>query len=343
MGVNGMLMIEGKQMHKSKGNFITMKGAVDTYGADATRCALMMGAEGMEDPDWRAENVSDLKTKFDSLMSFAAKVFTSEKNREETSLERWLISKLQQRIAETTAALEEMKTRTALQAALFDTWNDIRYYIQRGGKTDSAALNEAVKVWIRLLSPFAPFLCEELWRQSGEAGFISQAAWPKTEESKMDAAAEEQENFINDLIEDTLNIVRATKIAPKRVSYYTAALWKWTIFNKILEKAKTGETKINEIMKEIAADPALKPHIKEAAAMVPRMTKALTRISTERKANLLKTKAMDEKEIIQDARAFLKDRFKAEVSVYDEDDEKRFDPKNRAAMAMPNQPAIYIE
>ncbi len=41
MGVNGMLMIESKQMHKSKGNFITMKGAVDKYGADATRCALL--------------------------------------------------------------------------------------------------------------------------------------------------------------------------------------------------------------------------------------------------------------------------------------------------------------
>ena len=61
IGVNGMLMVEGKQMHKSKGNFITMKGAVEKYGADATRSALLLGAEGMDDPDWRAENVSDLQ------------------------------------------------------------------------------------------------------------------------------------------------------------------------------------------------------------------------------------------------------------------------------------------
>ena len=58
IGVNGMLMVEGKGMHKSKGNFITMKGAVEKYGADATRCALLLGAEGMDDPDWRAENVA---------------------------------------------------------------------------------------------------------------------------------------------------------------------------------------------------------------------------------------------------------------------------------------------
>ncbi len=67
IGVNGMLMIEGQGMHKSKGNFITMKGAVEKYGADATRCGLLLGAEGMDDPDWRAENINDLQSKFEAL------------------------------------------------------------------------------------------------------------------------------------------------------------------------------------------------------------------------------------------------------------------------------------
>ena len=44
-----------------------------------------------------------------------------------------------------------------------------------------------------------------------------------------------------------------------------------------------------------------------------------------------------------DAVGFLKERFKAEVQVYVETDGERYDPKNRAIMAMPNQPAIYIE
>ena len=44
IGVNGMLMVEGQGMHKSKGNFITMKGAVEKYGADATRCGLLLGS-----------------------------------------------------------------------------------------------------------------------------------------------------------------------------------------------------------------------------------------------------------------------------------------------------------
>ncbi|MGD0646118.1 MAG: leucine--tRNA ligase [Candidatus Bathyarchaeia archaeon] len=343
IGVNGMLMVEGKQMHKSKGNFITMKGAVEMYGADATRCALLLGAEGMDDPDWRAENVSDLQGKFAALSSFASGIVGSSKNEEDTALERWLQSKLQHRIKDVTVSLDELKTRTALQIALFETWNDLRWYIQRKGNADTIALGEAVKTWLKMLAPFAPFLCEELFSQTGEEGFISVAHWPAFDGSKVDVSAEEQENLIIDVISDTLNIVKATKIVPKCLSFYTAASWKWQVYLKVLEKTLSGEAKINELMKEFAADKDLKPHMKEIAGLVPRVIKALTKQPSERKTNMLKIKAVNEKEILKSALVFLKERFNAEVFVYGEDDQNRYDPKQRATMAIPYQPAIYIE
>jgi leucyl-tRNA synthetase len=343
IGVNGMLMIEGKQMHKSKGNFVTMKGAVEKYGADATRCALTLGAEGMDDPDWRAENVNDLKSKFEALLGFASGIIASARRDEDTVLERWLQSKLQHRIKEVTASLDELKTRTALQVALFETWNDLRWYIQRKGNTEAKALGWAVKVWLRMLAPFAPFLCEELWSQTGEAGFISVAKWPVFDEAKVDVAAEEQENLVTDVTSDTVNILKAMKIVPKHICYYTAAPWKWQVYLKVLEKTVAGDAKISELMKEFAVDKDLRSHMKDIAGMVPRVIKALTRVSGERKANMLKIKAADEQVILRGAAGFLGNRFNAEVSVYSEDDEKRFDPKRRAAMAMPYQPAIYIE
>jgi leucyl-tRNA synthetase len=344
ISVNGMLMVEGKQMHKSKGNFVTMKGAVDKYGADATRCGLLLGAEGMDDPDWRADNVADLQGKLESILGFAGSIFAeASKDPEVGMLERWLQSRLQKRITETTAALSELKTRTALQAALFDTWNDIRYYIQRKGKANSTTLCEAVKDWLKLLAPFAPYTCEELWSQSGETGFISVATWPKIDEGKFDAAAEEQENFVADVIEDTLNIVRATKMSPKHIHYYIAASWKWQVYLKVLAKAAAGEAKMNDVMKELAADPALKKYMREAAAFVPRILKMLTKLTPERKANLLKIGVVDEKAAVEGATGFLKVRVNAEVSVYGEDDKERYDPKQKAQMALPNQPAIFME
>ena len=343
IGVNGMLMVEGQGMHKSKGNFITMKGAVEKYGADATRCGLLLGAEGMDDPDWRADNINDLKSKFDSVMGFAGTIITSAKKAEDTALERWLTSRMQQRTQEVTTALEELKTRTALQTALFETWNDLRWYIQRKGNIETIALSEAVKTWLKLLAPFAPFICEELWSQTGEAGFISIAKWPVFNSAKVDVAAEEQEKLVTDVMSDTNNILKAMKIAPNHIVYYSAADWKWQVYLKVLEKTIAGEAKINELMKEFSSDPNLKSHMKDIAPMVPRVIKALTKISVQHKANMAKIGVVNEKQILDCTVAFYRDRFNAEISVYSESDEQRFDPKRRAAMAMPYQPAIYIE
>ena len=343
IGVNGMLMVEGKQMHKSKGNFVTMKGAVEKYGADATRCALLLGAEGMDDPDWRADNVSDLQSKFEALGGFASGVIASAKQEEETVLERWLQSKLQRRINDVTISLDGLKTRSALQIALFETWNDLRWYIQRKRRCESKALADALKIWFKMLSPFAPFICEELWSKIGETGFISVAKWPTYDEGKIDVAAEEKENLIIDVIEDTSNILKAMKITPKHICYYIASPWKQQVYLQVLRKSLAGEVKINELMKQFAALKEFKQHMKEIAGLVPRMMKAFTKMPTERKENLLKIKTLDEKEILCDDLAFLKERFKAEVSIFSETEEKRYDPKNRATMALPNQPGIYIE
>lgn len=343
IGVNGMLMVEGQGMHKSKGNFITLKGAVEKYGADATRCALLLGAEGMDDPDWRAENVTDLKTKFEALMGFAGNIISSDQIAENTALERWLTSRMQCRIKEVTSSLDELKTRTALQTALFETWNDLRWYIQRKGNCNTKALVEAVKDWLKMLAPFAPFLCEELWSRTGEDGFISVANWPIFDDSKVDAASEEQENLITDIMADTNNILKAMKITPTRICYYTPASWKWDLYLKILEKTLTGEVKINELMKEFAANKDLKPHMKEVANMVPRVIKALTKVSGIRKSNMQKIRIINEQSILEESLFFLKNRFNAEIDVYSEDDADRFDPKRRASMAMPYQPAIYVE
>jgi leucyl-tRNA synthetase len=343
ISVNGMLMVEGEGMHKSKGNFITMKGAVEKYGADATRCALMLGAEGMDDPDWRAENVRDLQGKFEGLYSFAAAVFASAQKAEDTALERWLQSRLMHRIVEVTNALEEVKTRTALQVALFEAWNDLRWYIQRKGRSDTAALADAVKVWLRLLAPFAPFMCEELWSQSGEVGFVSTGKWPVFDAAKLDVAAEEQETLVSDVTADTVNILKAMKVTPKRICYFTAESWKWQVYLAVLEKSMSGEAKINELMRQFAADPELKMHMKDIAALVPRIIKALTKVSAERKANMQKIRSVDERAILQNAKNFLKERFNADISAFSADDKERIDPKNRAAMAMPYQPAIFVE
>jgi leucyl-tRNA synthetase len=343
IGVNGMLMIEGKQMHKSKGNFVTMKNAVETYGADATRVALLLGAEGMDDPDWRGGNAADIQGKLEALRKFAEDIISSAESAEMSHLEKWLLSKLQKRVQTVSESLEELKTRTAVEVALFETWNDFRWYINRKRKTEAKALLDALKVWVKLLAPFAPFLCEELWNRMGEAGFVSLAEWPRVDERMVNVLAEEQEILLSDLIDDTLNVLRAMKITPKQICYYTAADWKWAVYRNVLIRAIKGEVKVNEIMRELAKEKSLKENMKAVANLVTKTLKAISRLPPERQTRLAKIEKMNEKEVLKDALDFLKERFGAQVKVYGEEDQACYDPKQRAGMAMPGQPAIYIE
>jgi leucyl-tRNA synthetase len=343
IGVNGMLMIEGKQMHKSKGNFVTMKGAVEQYGADATRCALLLGAEGMDDPDWRGENAADIQGKLGALSNLALGIIKKAKSDETGHLERWLLSKMQQHIADVTRNLEELKTRTSLEIALFEVWNDFRWYIHRKGKTEAKAVQEALEVWLRLLAPFAPYVCEELWSVAGKNGFISFAEWPQVDEDKVDVLAEERENLLTGLIDDTSNVLKATKIMPSRIYYYTAASWKRKVHSSLVERAVEGEVKLSEVMKELANDPSLRGNMKAVAGFVPKVLKVLSKLPSERKKRLAKVELSSEKEFIESVLVFLEERFNAKVAVYGEEDKARYDPKQRAALAIPGQPAIYIE
>jgi hypothetical protein len=66
-------------------------------------------------------------------------------------------------------------------------------------------------------------------------------------------------------------------------------------------------------------------------------------LSSERKKHLTNVELSSEKEFVESASNFLEERFGARVAVYSEEDNSRYDPKQRAALAIPGQPAIYIE
>ncbi|MBR3598890.1 MAG: class I tRNA ligase family protein, partial [Lachnospiraceae bacterium] len=78
-------------------------------------------------------------------------------------------------IKKVTNDIEEMKFNTAI-ASLMGLINDI-YAV---GKIDK----DSVSIIIRLLCPFAPHICEEMWETIGGEGYASLAAWPEYDEAK---------------------------------------------------------------------------------------------------------------------------------------------------------------
>jgi leucyl-tRNA synthetase len=200
-----------------------------------------------------------------------------------------------------------------------------------------------LKTWLKLLAPFAPHICEELWSEAEEKNFISLTGWPQAREGLVDVQAEEKENLLKEIIEDTLNILKATKMTPQKICYYTASPWKWKVYLKVLQKSTKGEVELNEIMREAASEEDLKGKLKDVAKFASRVIQETSKIPEKRRANLLRMGTMREKRAIEDAKEFLAHRFKAHIVVHNEDEKERHDPKLKATLSMPCRPAIYIE
>lgn len=201
IGVNGMVQLEGARMSKSHGVFISAKDAIMQFGADATRATLLSSAEGMDDPDWRSKNAQDFKQKIDSLPALVKKVLSEAIDRSEDRLDRWLITKMQERIKAVTDSLEVLKTRTAFFNAFFAPWNDLKWYLRRGTPNKKTVLY-FFSNWAKLLSPFTPFVAEEINEIVGGRALISLSVWPSYDPSLIDREAELSEDLIQGVIED---------------------------------------------------------------------------------------------------------------------------------------------
>jgi len=341
--INEALIAEGRKMSKSLGNVIPLTWAIREYGADTVRLYLSHAADASTTLDWRAENVRDLKNKLESLYNFCKQILSVQSSGKLRHMDKWLISNMQQRVQKVTENLESWKTRAAAENAFFDTWNDLRWYFRRTEKPNGRVLKEALQLWIHLMTPFTPHICQEIWSEMVMKGFILSEAWPTPDETKIDLRIEEAEIFIKALMEDTQSVLRAIRIAPRKVHYYTAAPWKWKAYLKTLERSILTKLTLSDLMKELMKDPELKNIPKKAAKFAREVFDEVNRMPDERKRRLLKVGVIEEKEVLREAKGFFEREFKAKVDTYDEEDPQKYDPKNRAQLARPYRPAIFIE
>lgn len=341
IGVNGFVLAEGRPMHRSQGNWIPMWKVCAEYGADAVRCTALLSAEDMDDPDWRATNARDVKSRLDAFLSLIDETVNAKENSSNGHLENWLMGRLHSRAKLVTEALERLKTRTALAATLYDLWNDLRWYQRRATKPDSATIHSFISEWVRLLTPFAPHMAEEAWVRLGEQGFVSQAQWPKFEQFKSDERSDGLEELVRQTLQDTQEIIATTKIIPRKVHYYTAAKWKWRVYLEALTRAAAHPETLDGLIRDMLA--AKMPAAKDLPKFASKIIKQVKTMPTELRTMRSESGEVDERKTILDARSFLGREVKAEVEVHTEDEDGIYDPKKRAQFAEPYRPAIFIE
>ncbi|UZP67751.1 leucine--tRNA ligase [Desulfovibrio mangrovi] len=192
----GMVLMDGAKMSKSKGNVVDPTEMIAKFGADTVRLFCLFAAPPERDFDWSdtgieganrfvkriwrlVEEQMDVLTTVKPCSSTAAHCTTEEakaiRNKEHTAAKK---------------AGEDIHQRfqfnTAI-AAVMELVNDL-YLAKdklREDENGRIVLSSAVSTVLALMSPITPHLCEELWEAVGHTNRLAFEAWPAYSEEAM--------------------------------------------------------------------------------------------------------------------------------------------------------------
>lgn len=337
VSVNGIVRVEGEEMHKTRGNFIPIKVAISKYGADASRLALLLAAEDMDDPDWREKNAIEYRRTLDHILRIAQEVSSTEPDGAVRRADRWLLAELRRILRTIEEAMEETKTRTAANAAVYLMLNAWRRYLRRRGGPIGPAARTFLRAWAVVLSPFAPFTAEEVNRIMGGQGFVARASWPVVEGEGLEEVLVEEE-VLDSLVEDVKSIVRVTGAQPNRVRILVAPRNSLEIFTGILDEvAARGSVDIGRWVRSFPQE----VDRAAAASLVRRFAELARALLQKHPLEALKAAVTSERSLYEEEAEFLRRELGLEVEVT-EADYARPDPLRKALQAVPLKPGVIV-
>ncbi|MQY06220.1 valine--tRNA ligase [Actinomadura macrotermitis] len=206
IALHGMVRDQnGKKMSKSFGNVVDPLDWIDRYGADATRFTLLRGANpGGDVPvaeDW-AQGSRNFCNKLFNATRFALLNGAHTRGAmpaEISTVDAWILSRLQTVIAEVDGHLESYEFAKACETLYHFAWNEVcDWYVELAkvqladerGDATRRVLGEVLDKLLRLLHPVIPFVTEELWTSLTGAETVVTAAWPVPEDAWADKDAE---------------------------------------------------------------------------------------------------------------------------------------------------------
>ena len=160
---------DGVKMSKSRGNVINPDDCVNEYGADTFRTYVMFMGDFEKTATWSNASIRGCRRFLERSLNLL-EMIDGEKGY--GALEK----NFHRTIEKVGGDIEELKFNTAI-AALMTLLNDIY--------AAGSVTREALSVYIRLLSPFAPHLAEEMWQQIGQPRPLAEmGVWPSFDPAK---------------------------------------------------------------------------------------------------------------------------------------------------------------
>ena len=184
----GMVLMDGSKMSKSKGNTVSPIEIINKYGADTARLFVLFAAPPERDLDWSEQGVEGcfrflnrVYRLVDELAEVAKSNAEVKTVTKEDKAMRLVIHSTLKKV--TTDLSEKFGFNTAI-AALMELINEMYKYKELDTRNDGI-IREGIETIITILAPFTPHIGEELWTMIGKEGSVFNISWPAYDESAL--------------------------------------------------------------------------------------------------------------------------------------------------------------
>lgn len=219
--INGMVAgPDGRKMSKSLGNVIEPDEPLEKYSADTIRQWASLGALGADYPfSWEeCEHSQKFLTKLWNISRFIEshlKDFRVEKPGKLDEPDRWILSRLQRLVEDSTKDFDRYVFNIPLDQIRGFVWHDLadnylemvkhrlykpEIYGAESRKAAQYTLHQTLKTVLSLLAPFTPHICDEIWSHLIGEGYASTSEWPKAEKSLVDEEAENTGSLLVEVV-----------------------------------------------------------------------------------------------------------------------------------------------
>jgi leucyl-tRNA synthetase len=171
----GMVILDGAKMSKSKGNLVLFQEELEQHGADVLRVALAFAGPVEDDKDW-----ADVSTT--GAAKFLARALRVAADVDSEIDVVWAegdaaLRRVTHRLWADAPGLVEQTKFNVVVARLMELVNATRKVIDSGAGAGDPAVREAAEAIAVILDLFAPHTAEEMWETLGHRPFVGLAVW----------------------------------------------------------------------------------------------------------------------------------------------------------------------
>jgi leucyl-tRNA synthetase len=200
----GMVIMDGSAMSKSRGNLVRLSDELQNHGVDAIRLTMVFSGPPEDDVDWADVSPSG-SVKFLSRAWRLSGDVTSKPGVDFSNGNLELRKATHKALHDAGFAVESFRFNVAV-ARIMELVNATRKAIDTGCGPVDPAVREATEAIAIMLSLVAPFTAEEMWERLGHKPSVALIGWPKIDESLLVADAVTAVLQINGKIKERVEV-----------------------------------------------------------------------------------------------------------------------------------------